>query len=210
MPEEKLNTVLLFKEIQDGNKTAFDELFFLYYDKLVSFAKQYTKQQESAEEITSELFVKLWLKRNELAKIIKPEVYLYVSIKNACLNLIRSERKRHLLFTSWPDEQLFKEPSDKNAEEMDDRELVRLLNLAVMDLPEQRRLIFRLIKEQGLKSNVVAEILGISVRTVENQLYKALKTLANSISGYLGYHPQTKTVRKQLFSELQLFFFIIQ
>lgn len=206
MPEEKLKIVLLFKEIQDGNKAAFEELFFLYHDKLLSFARQYTKQQESAEEITSELFVKLWLKRNDLSKVIKPEVYLYVSIKNACLNLIRSERKRYLLFTAWPDEQALEEPSDKNAAGMDDKELQRLLNLAVMALPEQRRIIFRLVKEQGLKSTAVAEILGISVRTVENQLYKAVKALADAISGYLGYHPQAKTFRKQVLSELRMFF----
>ncbi|MEJ7779018.1 MAG: hypothetical protein WKF68_05460 [Daejeonella sp.] len=59
MPEEKLKIILLFEEIQYGNKAAFDELFFLYYDKLLSFARQYTKQHESAEEITSELFVKI-------------------------------------------------------------------------------------------------------------------------------------------------------
>lgn len=206
MPEEKSKIVLLFKEIQEGNKAAFDELFFLYYDKLLSFARQYIKLQESAEELTSELFVKIWLKRNELSKVINPEVYLYVSIKNACLNLIRSERKRYLLFAPWPDEQSFKEPSDKNVIGMDDMELVRLLDLAVMGLPEQRRIIFRLIKEQGLKTNAVAEILGISVRTVENQLYKAIKTLAHAISGYLGYHPQEKIHRKQVLSDLSLLF----
>ncbi|GAA3976757.1 hypothetical protein GCM10022246_31300 [Pedobacter ginsengiterrae] len=206
MPEEKLKVVLLFKEIQEGNKAAFDELFFLYHNKLLSFAVQYTKQQESAEEITSELFVKLWLKRIELSKVINPEVYLYVSIKNACLNLIRYERKRYLLFAAWPDEQSFQEPLDKNFKEMDDKELARLLDLAVEKLPEQRRLIFRLIKEQGLKTNAVAEILGISIRTVENQLYKAVKTLADAISGYLGYHPQAKIFKKQSLSGLLMFF----
>lgn len=206
MPEEKLKIVVLFKEIQEGNKNAFEELFSLYYDKLLSFARQYTKQQESAEELTSELFVKLWLKRNELSKVINPEVYLYVSIKNACLNLIRAEKRRYLLFAAWPDEQKIIEPLDKNTAGMDDKELMRLLNLAVMGLPVQRQLIFRLIKEQGLKSNIVAEILGISVRTVENQLYKAVKTLADSISGYLGYHPQAKISKKQALSDLSLFF----
>jgi len=206
MLEEKLKIVLLFKEIQEGNKAAFDELFSLYYTKLLSFARQYTKQQESAEDITSELFVKLWLKRSELSKVIKPEVYLYISIKNACLNLIRSDKRRFLLFTEWPIDDSLEEPLDKNAIGLYDKELMRLLNGAVAALPEQRRLIFRLVKEQGLKSNAVAEILGISVRTVENQLYKAVKTLADSISAYLGYHPQAKTSRKQALTELPLFF----
>jgi RNA polymerase sigma-70 factor (family 1) len=195
MPEET-KIQRLFKEIQNGNEAAFEALFALYYPKLLSFAKQYTKQQESADEITSELFVKLWLKRSGLTSIINPEVYLYVSIKNACLNLIRAEKRRNSLFKAWPVEHSLNEPAaphDLGA----DKELAQRLNLAVMELPEQRRIIFRLVKEQGLKSNVVAIILGISVRTVENQLYKAVKTLANSISAYLGYHPQTKTGKKK-------------
>ena len=206
MPQEKLKIVLLFKAIQEGNKAAFDELFLLYYDKILAFARQYTKQQESAEEITSELFVKIWLKRNDLSKVIHPEVYLYVAIKNACLNLIRADKKRNVVFPAWPEERVFDELLDKNAERFEDKELLHLLNLAVQQLPEQRKIIFSLIKEQGIKSKVVAEILGLSVRTVENQLYKAVKTLADSLSEYLGYHPQHKASQKQVNSVLRLLF----
>ncbi len=206
MPEEKSKIVLLFKEIQYGNKTAFDEFFAMYYNKLLAFARQYTKQLESAEEVTSELFVRIWLKRESLSKVLNPEVYLYISIKNACLNLIRSNRKRHLLFAEQPYEQSLEQRSDKYDSVIEDKELIKLLDLAVAALPKQRRLIFILIKEQGLKSNAVAQILGISTRTVENQLYKAVKTLADSISGYLGYHPQVKIASKQTLLALPLFF----
>jgi RNA polymerase sigma-70 factor (family 1) len=206
MPEEKSKIVLLFKEIQYGNKTAFDELFALYYIKVLAFARQYIKQLESAEEVTSELFVRIWLKREGLSKVLNPEVYLYISIKNACLNLIRSDRKRHLLFAEQPTEQSLEQISDKFNFVVEDKELMKLLDLAVAALPKQRKLIFILIKEHGLKSGAVAKILGISIRTVENQLYKAVKTLADSISGYLGYHPQVKISRKQPLSDLSLFF----
>ena len=81
-----------------------------------------------------------------------------------------------------------------------------MLNLAIQQLPEQRKIIFSLIKEQGLKPKAVAEILGISVRTVENQLYKAVKILSDSISEYLGYHPQAKTAQKRMNTDLRLFF----
>lgn len=206
MPEEKLRIGILFKEIHAGNKVAFDELFMSYYDKLLVFAKQYTKQLESAEEITSELFVKIWLKRATLSTVNNPEVYLYVAIKNASLNMIRANNKRHTLFADWPDEQLFEDPLDRGTERFEDKELNNLLNLAIEKLPEQRKIIFSLIKDQGLKPNVVSEILGISVRTVENQLYKAVKTLADSISEYLGYHPQGKTAQKRMNTNLRLFF----
>ena len=208
MIDKKSPIALLFNEIQRGNVSAFDELFMRYYDKLLGFANQYTKQLENAEEITSELFVKIWLKRDTLAQILNPEVYLFISIKNACLNLIRADKKRQLTFTDPPTTQPLEQIPNTYGMVMEDKELKQLLDLAVEALPEQRRIIFRLIKEQGLKTNAVAQILGISIRTVENQLYKAVKRLAESISDYLGYHPQMKTSKKQLLSDMPLLFFL--
>jgi RNA polymerase sigma-70 factor (family 1) len=201
MIDNKSEIKHLFLEIKRGNTSAFDELFLRYYNKLLAFANQYTQQLESAEEITSELFVKIWLRREELTNVLNPEVYLFISVKNACLNLMRSDRKRQLTFTA-DDGQQVEQVSNHYVRSMEDKELLQILDIAVEALPEQRKLIFRLIKEQGLKPNVVAQILGISRRTVENQLYKAVKTLAESLSGYLGYHPQTKTSKKQVLSNI--------
>lgn len=196
----------VFQEIQSGSKTAFDELFNSYYARLVAFSKQYTKQAESAEEITSELFVKLWLKRDTLSSVLNPEVYLYVSVKNACLNFIRSNKKRVTLFVE-EENHSYNERASGNYSTIEDKELLNLLDAAVASLPEQRKLIFKLIKEDGLKTLAVAQILRLSKRTVENQLYKAVKTLAEAISDYLGYHPQSKMARKQALSELAILFF---
>lgn len=195
MPEKKDQITLLFKEIQCGNKNAFDELFLRYHDKLLAFAMQYTKQLESAEEITSELFVKIWLKRATLTTVLNPEVYLFISIKNACLNWIRSDKKRTTLFVTPADEQAVDKVSVYQANLVEEKELSRILDLTVAALPEQRKIVFKLIKEQGLKRHEVAEILGISIRTVENQLHKAILTLAKDITAYLGYDPRKKTNR---------------
>ncbi|MNR01209.1 ECF RNA polymerase sigma factor SigL [compost metagenome] len=204
---EKEKIKLLFQEIQQGDKAAFKTLFVAYYAKLVVFAQQYTKQLESAEEISAELFVKLWLKRQQLSTVLHPEVYLYVSVKNACLNLIRADKKRAVV--GYEENQLF--PTERAAanSKLEDKELFNLLDKAVSSLPKQRRIIFRLIKEDGLKTSEVAVILGLSKRTVENQLYKAVKTLADAMSDYLGYHPQSKIARKQL-SELSAIFLMLQ
>ncbi len=208
MPEKTDQLALLFKEIQHGNKNAFDEFFLLYYDKLLAFALQYTKQLESAEEITSELFVKIWIKRAGLSTILNPDVYLFIAIKNACLNLIRSEKKRSMAFTAQPNDQSLKKVLVSDEPKMEDKELKKILDLAVNALPIQRKMIFKLIKEDGLKGHEVASILGISVRTVENQLYKAVKSLAESISEYIGYHPQKKISKKQVLSDFPLLFFL--
>ena len=208
MPDKTNKLALLFKEIQQDNKSAFDEFFLLYYDKLLAFAFHYTKHQESAEEITSELFVKVWLKRASLSNILKPEVYLFIFIKNACLNLIRAEKKRFMFFNVQSDDKHMENiPDSDGGIKMEDKELKDILDQAVNALPDQRRMIFKLIKEEGLKGHEVATILAISVRTVENQLYKAVKSLAETMSTYIGYHPQKKFSKKQLLSGMPIVFF---
>lgn len=209
MPDITNKLALLFKEIQRDNKSAFDEFFVLYYDKLLTFALHYTKHQESAEEITSELFVKVWLKRASLSNILNPEVYLFISIKNACLNLIRAEKKRFMFFNSQSDDkQMENIPDSDGGVKIEDKELKDLLDQAVSALPEQRRLIFKLIKEDGLKAHEVAAILNISVRTVENQLYKAVKSLAEVMSTYIGYHPLKKFSKRHMLSNMSILFFL--
>ena len=99
MPDQRSKIELLFLRIHDGDQAAFDELFKAYHPKLLAFATNYIKQLESAEEVTCELFVTLWIKRASLLKVNNPEVYLYVSVKNACLNLIRYNKKRHFIFS---------------------------------------------------------------------------------------------------------------
>ncbi|QPH40896.1 RNA polymerase sigma-70 factor [Pedobacter endophyticus] len=207
MSEKELKILTLFKKIEQGNKSAFNELFGLYYHKLLCLAMQYVKNLESAEEITSELFVKLWLKRANLPRVSNPQIYLYTSIKNACLNLIRSEKRRKLIFSPWSTAKPSVEPAMvTDVSGLVDQELFRLLNEAVAGLPEQRRMIFIMIKEDGLKSKAVAEIMGVSIRTVENQLYKAVKSLADTLSTYLGYHPQAKKVRNTAAQRVLSFF----
>ncbi|RZM28219.1 MAG: RNA polymerase sigma-70 factor [Pedobacter sp.] len=194
-------------DIQNGNETAFDGLFKSHYGKLVGFACQYTKQPECAEEIVSALFVKLWVKRETLSRVLRPEVYLYVSVKNACLNLIRSNKKRTSLFLE-SETDVQRDITGEGSSAMEDKELRKLLDAAVATLPEQRRMIFRLVKEDGLKPAAVAQILGLSKRTVENQLYKAIKTLAKAISDYLGYHPQSKAHKRRELVALSALFFL--
>ena len=203
MSEKERKILLLFENIEQGSKAAFNELFMLYHQKLLSLARQYIKSNEGAEEITSELFVKLWLKRHNLSQVTNPEVYLLISIKNACLNLIRSEKKRNSIFSPFSSAE---ESLDQEISSMADGELFKLLDKAIAALPEQRRVIFILIKEDGLKTKAVAEIMGISVRTVENHLYKAVRSLADTLSFYLGYHPQNNK-RRGAASQLVLSFF---
>lgn len=197
---------MIFKEIHQGDQVAFNELFLLYYDRLVAFAQQYVKQAACAEEIASELFVRLWLRRDSLLQVLNPEVYLYVCVKNSALNYLRSSKKYQVLTDDAGSLTLESIP-DSNELVLERKELHNLLGQAVAKLPKQRRIIFKLIKEDGLKCKEVAQILNISTRTVESQMYKAVKALADQLAPYLGYHPQKHFSRKQVLSKLPLFVF---
>ncbi|MCY1532324.1 hypothetical protein D9M68_675930 [compost metagenome] len=179
----------------------------MYFDRLVAFALNYIKQRESAEDLTAELFVKLWLKRETLSQVLRPEVYLFVAIKNACFNLIRNEKRKEQVFNYHEDDQQLEVIPAHRTMQLEDRELAEMIEQQISALPSQRRIIFQLIKEDGLKSSAVAAILGLSTRTVENQLYKAVKSIAEAISHYLGYHPQRRVARKQVNTIISILFF---
>jgi RNA polymerase sigma-70 factor (family 1) len=196
----------LFKVISLGDKRAFDSLFKNYYMLLIKFASSYIKQEDAADEVVSELFVKLWLKRMELDKIENPKVYLYVSVKNACLNFIRNINKNKFnSLDEGMDEQHAASVYYSPQTIMEDKQLQAKLDQAVSALPEQRRLIFTMVKVDGLKCREAAEILNLSVRTVEGQVFKAVRTLADELTGYLGYNPASVAKHKL---NVNLFYFL--
>ncbi|HMI03279.1 MAG TPA: RNA polymerase sigma-70 factor [Pedobacter sp.] len=206
MAEGAIELKELFKVISLGDKKAFDSLFNNYYVLFIKFATSYLKQEEDADEVVSELFVRLWLKRTELDKIVNPKVYLYVSVKNACLNFIRNTSKNKFnALDEGLDAQQAASICYSPETIMEDKQLQAKLDQAVSALPEQRKLIFTMVKVDGLKCREVAEILNLSVRTVEGQVFKAVKTLADELTGYLGYNPATVAKHKL---NVNLFYFL--
>ena len=191
--QQSVNIHSLFQDIAAGNKTAFDTLFRVQYEKLVWFAQTFVSEMGLAEEIVSDVFVWIWTNKEKLPSIENPDTYLYVSVKNRCLNTLRSKT-----YTVALDEQPdIKEPEHENPhEEMEHRELYEKLNRLINELPEQQRQVFRMIKENGLSAKECAHILNISVRTAETHVYKAVKQLEKEITAYLGYSPKKKSVNR--------------
>lgn len=185
----------LFREISTGNRNAFDALFRQQYEKLVWFTKTLVSEIDLAEEAVSDVFVSIWINRENLAAIDNPDTYLYVSVKNRCLNVLR-EKNRNI-----PIEEQFhveKTEYESPQDEMEHQELYEKLNRLINQLPEQQRIVFRMIKENGLTAKQTAEILQLSTRTVETHIYKAIKRLEEEITEYLGYSPKKKQMKKMI------------
>jgi RNA polymerase sigma-70 factor (ECF subfamily) len=133
------------------------------------------KTRPAAEEIVSDVFVKIWQKKQDVLLIEKMKVFLFVAVKNQCYNYLRDHSLWHVTLDA---DNVASLSSTYNPEDdMAFRELQHRINKVVDQLPDQCRQVFRLIKEDGLKYKEVAEILHISPRTVETQLFRAVKKI---------------------------------
>lgn len=195
MQQNENDIKTFFRKIANGDKLAFNALFRMQYEKLLRFSKNYLPA-EQAEEIVSDTFVWVWMHREMLLEIDNPDTYLYVSVKNRCLNALRNRPKIVPIDgIQIPNQQ----QSDKNPlTDMEQKELTEKLYSVIEQLPEQQKIVFKMIKGNGLTARQVAEILQLSPRTVETHLYKAVKQLEEEISHYLGYSPKKKQMRQLL------------
>lgn len=199
---EHLST--LFSKIQQTDRQAFNDFYALYHVRFLNFAKQMLRNEATAEEVVSDLFVQIWMDRHKITDIHKPQLYLYRSLKNRCLNEIR----KHVLASQRLDDEA---EESLRAQVLDplalliDKELHALLTEAIHTLPLQRKVIFTLVREEGLKQKEVAELLDISLRTVENQLYRAVKYLSQYVEVYL--HQKQSTPNKSTFKRFLLSLF---
>jgi RNA polymerase sigma-70 factor (family 1) len=176
----------------ENDQKAFSELFRHFYDRLLYFAVQYVYTREAAEEIVSDVFVKIWNRREELDKIANLEVYLFVAVKNHSLNYL--EQYSALRITPLSDDSGLSQLTNPIDPErtMEWKEILFKMDQEVGRLPDQCRRVFKLIKEEGFKYKDVAEILNISPRTVETQLFRAMKRLNEVIGPYITNRLKSK------------------
>jgi len=166
--------------MQDDDK-AFESLFYLLYTSLIKFCTMYIHQKEAAEEIVSDVFVKCWINRRKLTDVHNIDTYLFVAVRNQSLNYIKKYSHIHVVQVDDTNEWKQIKTFDPQ-EELEKKELIFRMEQSIEALPRQCRIIFRLIREDGMKYKDVAEILNISPRTVQTQLFRAIKKLSAVLS----------------------------
>ena len=139
------------------------------------------KSREQAEEVVSDVFINIWEKRKRIDSISNLKVYLFIAVKNTSLNYLSRQNKN---LTDSVDEAgiEFKSIYFDPEQLMVTAEMVARIKEAIEELPPKCKLIFKLIKEEELKYRDVAEILGVSIKTVESQITIALKKIGASIN----------------------------
>ena len=157
----------------------FERLFREYFPPLMAFAGKILGDEDDAREVVHQVFINLWEKRKEVDLSTSLKSYLFTSVHNRSLNVIRDRKK----FTDGDMPELAGE-WDVSAQ-IESMELEEKIRESINALPEKCREIFELNRFSGLKYAEIATQLGISVKTVENQMTKALKILREQLGKYL-------------------------
>lgn len=171
----------LQSEIANNSEVAFTNLYSLLAKRLIAFSASIIHSKEIAEEVVEDTFVKLWLNRNNIEAIENLPVYLYVAVKNQSLNKI-SEKARQLITQPFDTIETEVELiSEDPCSILITAEMLSKINAAIDALPSRCKIIFKLVREDGLKYKEVSQILNVSVNTIDAQMAIAVKRICEAL-----------------------------
>lgn len=173
MEESTLNLSML---VANDDEVAFEAIFKLFYVKLLQFAATILKSREEAEEVVEDVFMKLWDNRKTLPAIKNLNFYLLVAVKHCALNYLEKNKKHNNIVLEELEVE-FGELSMNPEESLISSEKIKNIQRIIDNLPAKCKLIFRLIKEDGLKYKEAATLLNLSVKTIEAQMSLALSRI---------------------------------
>lgn len=176
-------------KLKKGNEATFERIFNSFYPELVSFARGFVKDEDQSREFVQEAFFTLWEKRETLYEDSNIRAYLYTVTRNLCINYLQSQQIRgqsleltdkeieekaltRLIFASTP------------GSELDLAELGDRIETLIESLPEQNRRVFKMNRFERMTYAQIASELGITQKTVEAHVSRALKFLREKLSGF--------------------------
>lgn len=169
------------------DKTSFDAFFKKYYPRLTAYACIFVESQ-AAEDLVQDLFVYLWENAGSVKIHTSIDAYLFKAVHLRCLNQIKQKKTRdhhHKLIEDYISEfelRLFDPDKNESIRKLFMEEIKEEINAAIDSLPEKCREVFMLSYIYDLKNKEISEVLGISLSTVENHIYNALKVLRQKLA----------------------------
>lgn len=175
----------LVEEIRQNNKEAFEQLFHFHYTGLQRFLWGYVKSSDIAEGLVQEVFVRIWEKRKSLNPDENIKTYIYKVGRNLAIDHLRHQK----IVQKWEKEKKALRSYSLVRKNLDDKVhkkfMLKEVKKAISNLPERRRQVFILSRYEGMSYKEIADVLDISVNTVETQISRALSTLRDKFSEYL-------------------------
>jgi len=173
----------LIERLNSRDEAAFEQVFKQHYKSLHAYAFTLLKDDDMAEEMVQNVFYKLWERSAELNITSTVAAYLFRAVHNESLNHLKhlKVRSQHQLYVSYRNDS----HADTATKKLQVKELEKRLHAALTELPEGCRTVFQLSRFEELRYSEIADVLGISIKTVENQMGKALKLLRSKLAGFL-------------------------
>ncbi|HEY4155291.1 MAG TPA: RNA polymerase sigma-70 factor [Puia sp.] len=183
----------LLQQIATGNQPAFKQLYGYFYRRLYHFALSMVKIKEASEEIIEDVFIRIWKQKENMTGIRNLRVYLYTAVKNSSLNYL-SKKARESITEPFDHIEIEFIESVNPEQLMITAELFNKIRQAIENLPPRCKMIFKLIREDGLKYKEVSQILNISVNTIDAQMAIAVSRLAAALTADFGPMARKKPV----------------
>jgi len=180
---KKLDQSDLLLRLQTGDEDAFAELFYTFYDKLFGFILGLIHSKTKAEDITQEVFLKIWQNRTDMVDVENINAFLFRIAQNQAIDYLRKSA-REVLATSIHFELESQNNTPEPLELLIDNELKYKLSEAVKQLPPQQQKIYTLYKEQGIKQDEIAKQLNLSRSTIQSHMKLAMGNIHKYLSLY--------------------------
>jgi RNA polymerase sigma-70 factor (ECF subfamily) len=171
----------ILDDLRAGSEAAFDAIFRAYYAQLVVVAQSLLGVRAAAEDAAQDVMLELWRRRENIVLETSLRAYLIRSVRNRALNQIRHDRVVHRAGPHYEGPA----PAPLADRAQAETELDQAVQQAVRELPERCREAFELSRGQGLSYAEIAQVLGVSVKTVEAHMGKALRLLRERLAGWL-------------------------
>ncbi|WP_159518912.1 RNA polymerase sigma factor [Sunxiuqinia indica] len=155
---------------------SFNKIFDLYYPRLCAYVFQITNNSNASEDIVQEVFIRLWNGRERIVIHEHLLGYLLKASRNAALNYLRSEASRKKTMESLP---VDIEINESNL--LEEQEFIDLVTECIEELPERSKQVFLMSRFEGLKQKEIADKLGVSIKTIKNQIWKSLQYLKSCL-----------------------------
>lgn len=181
--------------IANGDQKKFRSLMELTSDDLLWFAIGFLKNKEIAEEIVSDVYVKIWNNRSQLETILNLKSYLFICVRNGCLSHLRKVKNEKIISIDSVNEFQFVQV-EATENDLIEKEKIEQIYAAIETLPCKCKMAFTLAKINGLKYKEIAEVLGVTEKTVNNHLVLAVKRITEHLNVSKKHKEKTSPLKR--------------
>lgn len=184
-----MNTKELLHLVAKDERGSFDMFYHLYYEQVFRFTFYFLRDKEACREVVADVFFSVWQSRKRLKDIENIETYLYITVRNESARFLKRNNNSSFISLEQIPIQLEQSVASSPEDEIYNKEVDQLLTKVINELPEKCRIIFLMIREEGLKPKQIAEILSIKESTIRVQMKIAIDKIVNAVKSYFPNLP---------------------